>query len=98
MSEQKFYKYWTSPIIFEINDVFMMQVYWFSPILSIKMLLKASVSPSPSRVVCCCYFILHLSLVVLEDNDDDIDVDDDDNNDVDDDNTDVKFFEDIVEK
>ena len=50
--------------------VFMMQVYCFSPILSIKMLLKASVSPSLSRVVCCCYLLLDLLVVDLHDRDD----------------------------
>ena len=50
------------------NEVFMMQVYCFNAILSIKMLLKASVSPSLSRVVCCCY--LDLLLVDLHDRDD----------------------------
>ena len=51
----------------------MVQVYCFSSILSIKMLLKASVSPALSEVVCCCYLLLGLLLVDLDDGDDNVD-------------------------
>ena len=51
----------------------------------LKMLLKANVSHSFSRVDCCCYFLVDLFVVGFADGDD-IKDDDGDNNDEDDDN------------